>query len=280
MIVRLGDLLLGVGILISGAWLLWRFTRGTTLFFILIGESLLLGIIFIFQDTLLFVFTLFLLFGVLSEVWFEKIRSPYPAPQAILEGGGIRRGLTPIEIAEIMEISDAGIVTLGLCNLLEKKFIILDSSNFIYLNELLRVNSKTINPGKRKKIRQQAALEMGKTLRIFEEYLLALLEEKQTRSLSEIRFQTWLEYFHQYAQAKIVGYDLEKTRAYYFDKIKHTINHNPSINVNEWIVLAAIAKIENVFPADELFENGNLIVEKQRINPFQWIDRIYHQIIA
>lgn len=199
------------------SWLFYRFSRGSgkPIFFVL---SLLLIALFWILPFLLIV--AFLGLGVLLVWDGSRRRSNHPGylpARALVEGGGIKRGLTPPEAAILLEMPLSRILTVVLTGLLKKGVLELAPVSYLSLQVAgdYRVRGSSLDAQGRNAQRRMAAQKHNVVIHPFEEPFLELLEENEGQPLPKLNFTAPLRALLRHTARRMGGYDLAETREYY-----------------------------------------------------------------
>ncbi len=174
-------------------------------------------------------------------------KQPYQRAQAKFEGGGIRRGLTPPEVAVILGKPYPRIVVLILVGLLNKGFVKLGTTQplgFQVANQM-RTREVSMSAKKRAEFRRQGAQNLKQVIFPFEEIFLEIIEQEEGKRIDEIDFGISVKPLIKLVSERIGGYDLSNSREYYLkiimketggedSKQKLDLNQNWFIS---WIIL-------------------------------------------
>lgn len=163
----------------------------------------------------------------LAFLWFkfEKNREPYSGVEIVYEGGGIRRGLSVVESAFILDLSDEVIVLLAFVSLLEKGFIEyekqLENEVVFSVVEWLQTKSQSLDPTGRTQFRTEIVFSEEKILMSYENVMLELMEQNAGRKIGDLNYDIWHAYLEKEINEKLVGYDKKDTAKYYWEFIAH-----------------------------------------------------------
>lgn len=210
-------LIAGLIFLVAFGWLFFRLSRGAgkAVFFLL---SLALGALLWVSPIMQIVAYLGL--GVLL-LWVgiqrKSIQPDYQAAQAIVEGGGIKRGLTPPEAAVLLEMPLNRILSIVLVGLLKKGVVELALEYPLSLSVVAnyRTREAVQDIQGRSAYRRAVAQKLNVIIHPFEEPFLELLEENNSKPLSTINFTAPLRALLRHTARRVGGYDLVETREYY-----------------------------------------------------------------
>lgn len=159
---------------------------------------------------------------VLAAAWllWRRRRNAKPAyvpARARIEGGGIKRGLTPPEGAILLGRPLNVALTLVLFELLRKGFVkqITAWPLAVEVAEGFRTHGSGRSAQARGEQRRKAAQTLHKALHPYEEAILELLEEQPGIPVANIDYSIAIQPLVRYVAGRVGGYDLEETRAYY-----------------------------------------------------------------
>jgi hypothetical protein len=154
---------------------------------------------------------------IMRERLLSKKKRKYKKAIAKFERGGIRRGLTPPEIAAVFGKPFHHIFTLVVVSLLEKGFVVIYDERGLLLrvSDSMQTRTHSLNAEKRAKLRRQGAQELKQIIYLFEEPFLELLEQENGKGIAEIDFSVTVKPFFQSVAERIGGFDLNETRDYY-----------------------------------------------------------------
>lgn len=198
-------------------WRFFKISKGTGLI-LYVGISMFIGVGLMVWFP---VFSAIATVLVLGLIGYESIRGKskqtYVGAQAVFEGGGIKRGLTPPEAALLLGKPVQESVALMLVSLLKKGFAEINVSDSIRISvvETFLTRDITLNPEKRSVIRKQKAQALNQVVYPYEEPLLELLEQETGKSISEIDFSILVKPFVEDLAFRVGGFDFEQTRKYY-----------------------------------------------------------------
>lgn len=144
-------------------------------------------------------------------------RPPYAAARARIEGGGIKRGLTPPEGAILLGRPLNMALTLVIFDLLRKGFVRQVDHALLTVEVVDAMCTHGLGlsaPGRTEK-RLQAAQALHKPLHKYEEAFLEILETSPGTPVHVIDYGIAVQPLVHYVAGRVGGYDLEETRAYY-----------------------------------------------------------------
>lgn len=162
--------------------------------------------------------------GIGSAVWQKKLQKDIAHSQLVFEGGGVRRGLTPVEVGTLFEISTKGLLVVSITTLLQKGILKRtgegDSSR-LRVNPEIQAGKEIINPTDRTVARKKAAREHGQVLSPEEDMLLELFWQQIEPSSDVFPFQIWADKAAQECETKLGGYDRSQSVMYYHNYMAH-----------------------------------------------------------
>lgn len=144
-------------------------------------------------------------------------RPGYLPASAVVEGGGIKRGLTPPEAAIVLEMPLSRVLAVVLTGLLKKGVLELVSESPLILRVARDFQARRAAPDiqGRNAYRRMAAQKLNVLIHPFEEPFLELLEEKEGQPLSMLNFTAPVRALLRHTARRMGGYDLVGTREYY-----------------------------------------------------------------
>jgi hypothetical protein len=148
---------------------------------------------------------------------FRRKSTPYQPAVARIEGGGIKRGLTPPEGAVILGKPLNVTLTLVIFEMLRKGFLRQASATplVVEVAEAFRTHGSGLSAQARGEQRRKAAQAINAALHKYEEPFLELIEEKPGIPATELDFGIAIQPLVRYVAGRVGGYNLEETRAYY-----------------------------------------------------------------
>ena len=209
-------------------WVYYRLFRGTGLTFGMIGSGAL-GVFSFFSPTpgRLLAFILFSI-GMVFELIVNTQKRQYAHSQYIYEGGGVRRGLIPMEVGVLFNFAINDLVVLALIDLLQKEYVtyttLPEGGIFINLADDYKSDKIILNPKLRRKSRNEIAFSKLKELTKTEDVLLELISKNVDRSLGSYSIQPWIDYLHRQVNHKLSGYEIDQTRNYYQNFVRHRLH--------------------------------------------------------
>ncbi|MEX2161068.1 MAG: hypothetical protein WD751_04055 [Anaerolineales bacterium] len=143
--------------------------------------------------------------------------APYQPAVARIEGGGIKRGLTPPEGAVLLGRPLKVTLTLVIFEMLRKGFLrqVAAEPLTVALNEAFRTQGSGLGAQARGERRRQAAQAMPAALHKYEEPFLELIEAQPGKPVTELDFGVAIQPLIRYVAGRVGGFSLEETRAYY-----------------------------------------------------------------
>lgn len=169
----------------------------------------------------IFIFVVFVLFIFAAWQIMQKSKTvEYPGVSLVYEGGGIRRGLNPVEVARLLAFTDGQIYFLALVGIFEKGFVYFDDTDkilpaaWLQTDELLDTTSRTA-------FRTRQAYQHDQILMPYEDVLLELFIQSKGASLDQARLALWFSFLDKHINQKISGYHQQASLEYYVDFIFH-----------------------------------------------------------
>ena len=141
----------------------------------------------------------------------------YVPSLARIEGGGIKRGLTPPEAAIVMGKPLHLVITLLLFEMLRKGFIEqIDSTPLkIALSPAFQTIGKNLSASDKKNLRRLAAQAIPASLHIYEEAFLEILEINAGMPVNKIDYEIAVQPLIRFTASRVGGHDLKETKEYY-----------------------------------------------------------------
>ena len=164
--------------------------------------------------TILSIFAIFLLLRCRLG---RHTRQPYQPARARIEGGGVKRGLTPPEGAILLGRPLNLSLTLVLFELLRKGFVrqVAALPLVVEVADTFRMSGSGLSAAARGERRRLAAQELHKAMHPYEEAFLEILEAQSGIPVQDIDYGIAIQPLVRYVASRVGGYDLEDTRAYY-----------------------------------------------------------------
>lgn len=222
------SLITGLLTALCAFWVYYRLFRGTGIKIGLIGSVLLGGFGFLSPSVgRLLAFILFSV-GIVLELGGNAQKREYAHSQFRYEGGGIRRGLIPVEVGVLFNFANNELFVLALIDLLQKGFVryttLPEGGISIYLSEDYKSDHLILNPKQRKKHRKDIAFSNLKELTDTEDALLELIAKNSNYSLGSFSIQPWIDYLHRQVEFKLLGYEVDETKSYYQEFVSHRLH--------------------------------------------------------
>ncbi len=225
--------ILGALATILFAMLFFRFSGGTgmTVFVLLAAAAVFIFVVS--PISVLLAIPLVIVLIIVNEVNLSQRRKTYLPPIAQVEGGGIKRGLTAPEAAVLLEMPLNKILTLIMFGMLEKGLIrtVKESPLTVEVIEDFRTsgNPDLTTPKKRRSFRRHVAQQKGTVIHVYEDNFLNLLELRKGKAVKDIDFSKAIELLIKSTAAKMKGFDLSDTQAYYRRVINRAMQQAQSI---------------------------------------------------
>jgi hypothetical protein len=236
------QIIVGVIVWLIFTYIYFHFTHGIGKSVFILCSLIYVALLFYYP----FVSFILLVMGIISLIlngFHRKAKLPYQRAQAKFEGGGIRRGLTPPEVAVILGLPFPRIVVLILVGLLEKGFVIFGEHQFVRfrVSKQMRTREESLSSKKRAELRRQGAQELKQILFPFEELFLELIEQEEGNEISEIDFGVSVKPLIRLVSERVGGYDLSETREYYQKIILQASSGGDSDSISDKILILGIS---------------------------------------
>jgi hypothetical protein len=186
----------------------------------------------------------------LLEVRQYRRRKKWAGSQMVFEGGGIRRGLSPVQVGVLFERPDADLIQLGLVEALEAGTVTIQPGEEINLSlaEHLRAGEELLNPGEKREARKTAARAALQIVTPNDDILLELVRQHEGESLSSLAAGIWLEKVVEKTEIEMSGFDLDETISYYDAFISHRLmgvagGHFDAEDFPAWTALARMTGV-------------------------------------
>ncbi len=197
--------------------LYFRLTRGSgKVVFALMAAGL--AVLFWLSPLVHLLAFLILLTWLLRELFVGRAARPeYQQAAAIVEGGGVKRGLTAPEAAVLLEMPLNTVLAAVIVGLLKKGALELGEGDDLVLAVApdFRVQQAAFDAQERSALRREVAQKHKAILQPYDEPFLELFEEQADRPLQSLNFTAPLRALVRHAARRVGGYDLEATREYY-----------------------------------------------------------------
>ncbi|MQC26880.1 MAG: hypothetical protein DWG76_05470 [Chloroflexi bacterium] len=142
---------------------------------------------------------------------------PYQSALARIEGGGIKRGLTPPEAAVLLGKPLNLTLTLVLFEMLRKGFLtqVADWPLTLEVAPTFRTHGSGLTTQQRGDLRRKAAQAIMATLHLYEEAFLEILESLSVVAAPQVDYSIAIQPLVRFVAGRVGGHDLEETRDYY-----------------------------------------------------------------
>ncbi|MCW5876363.1 MAG: hypothetical protein KIS85_05705 [Anaerolineales bacterium] len=167
---------------------------------------------------LLFALILALAYGIFRYLrWRRERMLPYTPALARIEGGGVKRGLTPAEGAVLLGRPLHVTLTLVIFEMLRKGFLrqVAAEPLTVEVAEAFRTHNRGLSPQARGDQRRAAAQAINATLHLYEEPFLEIIEAHPGRPVAELDLGVAVQPLVRYVAGRVGGYSLEESREYY-----------------------------------------------------------------
>jgi hypothetical protein len=146
-----------------------------------------------------------------------RATTTYQPALARIEGGGVKRGLTPPEGAVVLGRPLNITLTLVIFEMLRKGFVRQTQSSplVVEVAESFRTHGSGMTAQARGEKRRKAAQAINASLHKYEEPFLEILEDNLGIPIPELDFGIAVQPLVRYVAGRVGGFSLEETRAYY-----------------------------------------------------------------
>lgn len=146
-----------------------------------------------------------------------KATVPYQAAVARIEGGGVKRGLTPAEGAVLLGRPLNVTLTLVIFDMLRKGFVrqVAAEPLTVEIAEAFRVQGGGLSAQERGERRRKAAQKINATLHKYEEPFLEIIEANPGVPVRQLDLGVAVQPLVRYVAGRVGGFGLEDTREYY-----------------------------------------------------------------
>ena len=147
----------------------------------------------------------------------RRLSKPYQPAVARIEGGGIKRGLTPPEGAVVLGRPLNVTLTLVIFEMLRKGFLsqVAATPLVVEVAEAFRTLGSGLSAQGRGEQRRQAAQAIHAALHLYEEPFLEIIEADPGVPVNKLDLGLAVQPLVRYVAGRVGGYNLEETRAYY-----------------------------------------------------------------
>ncbi len=210
-------LLAGVLFLAILAWLYFRRSQGSGRF-IFLAAALILAAVFALSPLahLLAFLPLFALM-IIEGLGLARRQQTYAPAVAVVESGGVKRGLTAPEAAVLMERPIATVVASVLLSLLHKGVLEVAENEplILQLAEPFRKDMAALEPSARAAARRRTAQEKNVLLHPYEEPFLAVLESSPGIPIRDLNTAAAVRALLRHTARRVRGHSVHETRSYY-----------------------------------------------------------------
>lgn len=226
-------LVLGAVFLVAFGFLFFRFSGGTGVsLYVLLSAMLVIGFV-ISPGFHLLMMPIVVGLIALNEWYLDRRRPTYMPPIAQVEGGGIKRGLTAPEAAAILEMPLAKILGLVVFGLLKKGVLrqVQADPLTVEVDEAFRMpdGEPLADEAARAKFYREAGLKRGAVVHKYEHPFLYLIQNNAGRPLRELDFTVPLKQLLLDTAARMKGFDLSDTQAYYRSIVRRAVQQAAAI---------------------------------------------------
>jgi hypothetical protein len=155
-------------------------------------------------------------------------RIPYQPARAMVESGGIKRGLTPPEAAVLLEKPLNIVIGVVLAGLIRKGLVVQESGDPLVLVVAEAFQVQADDPHIRTALRREAAQAHAVIIHRYEEPFLTLLENKKTKPIQTLNLVAPVRALLRHTARRVQGYNLPETREYYqkhLGRARHDVAH-------------------------------------------------------
>jgi len=147
----------------------------------------------------------------------HRAAAPYQPAVARIEGGGIKRGLTPPEGAVLLGRPLNLTLTLVIFDMLRKSFIRQTAAwpLTVEVAEDFRTHGQGLSAQERGEKRRKAPQTINATLHKYEEPFLEILETNPGLTVHQLDFGVAIQPLVRYVAGRVGGFNLQETRDYY-----------------------------------------------------------------
>lgn len=220
--------------------------------------SFLVGILFgalawIFPSAGVITLIMLALGGIGVTVWIKRQTVQFAHSQLVFEGGGIRRGLTAVEVGTLFDVFPGGLLAVSVSALLQKGILAKEDNggeSSLRVIPEFQANKETINPAKRTEERKSAARAEGKVLFGEEDMLLEMFWQGISPNSENFPITRWVEKVYQECDHKIGGFDRAQSTQYYRNYMAHRLMGVEKEFFSEeefvpWMVLEVFAQTDS-----------------------------------
>lgn len=147
----------------------------------------------------------------------QKSPKSYTGALAKIEGGGIKRGLTPSEVAIVLGKPLKLTLTLVIFEMLRKGFLTQAGQDpfTVEVAEPFQTHGLSLSVQERGDKRRKAAQQIPSPMQLYEEAFLEIFETNPSLAVNEIDYGVALQPLVRFVAGRVGGFDLEETRDYY-----------------------------------------------------------------
>lgn len=168
-----------------------------------------------------------------NEWYLARRKAHYMPPIAQVEGGGIKRGLTAPEAAALLELPVAKVLSLVIFGMLKKGLVrqIQADPLVVEVDEEFQVKEGTSLPTEKERYRfyRQAGQKKGVVVHKYEHAFLYLLQNNPGKPVKEVNFGLPVRKLVERAAARMKGFDLSDTQAYYRAIVRRAVRQASAI---------------------------------------------------
>lgn len=211
---------------VGGAYLLTTSLRGAGRLVSLLAGGVFGLLAWMFPQLGVLTLGLLVFGGIGASLWQKQQKLNAAHSHLVFEGGGIRRGLTPVETGLLLEISSIGLLAVSVANLLQKGILERGENGQFELRVKndYQADKEMINPAKRTAERKKSARLQGKVLAKEEDMLLEMFWQGIPLNSPKFPIALWMDKVSQECDLKLGGYDRVQSVQYYKNYLTHRLN--------------------------------------------------------
>ena len=149
----------------------------------------------------------------------RRLRSavPYEPAVARIEGGGIKRGLTPPEASVLLGKPLNLTLTLVIFEMLRKGFLKQETPSpfTVGVDKAFGTRGSMLSVQERSEKRRKAAQKINAALHLYEEPFLEIIEANPGKPVHQLDFGIAVQPLVRYVAGRVAGFNLQETRDYY-----------------------------------------------------------------
>jgi hypothetical protein len=223
----------GIVFLMLFGILFFRFSGGTGVsVFVILSAGAVVLFILSPGGHLLSLPTVVVLIGV-NEWYLSRRKVRYMPPIAQVEGGGIKRGLTAPEAAALLELPVAKVLSLVIFGMLKKGLVHQIQADPLAVEAdpqfCIKDGAHPAAEQERDRFYRRAGQQKGIVVHKYEHAFLFLLEHNPAKPLKDIDFGVPMRGLLEGVAARMKGFDLSDTQAYYRQVVRRACQQAKSL---------------------------------------------------